>query len=278
MPRSLLSFIIVVYSGLRGQAVGVAHEQLDSTSAETRTRSRHSTGASEHTEAKPGISKYEFKTAVPNHMFGVHVIYIEFVGARGSDVKMVPVKAGQYCVNGAKKSTRNQKSFSGLVKKHGPGWYLACSPPQPKVGQLLYAITAPTKVNEIKIKWSRPKYAPGLEIYRDGKLLLKETKNRGEKGTPTPVTYSYRLGPKKKKGAGKWAIVNHDCQCIKGRQRLAVAKSPKDCQRKLDKAGARFGYMIQSARNAAGGECYKASTCDLCMSSPDKTITVLGKN
>ena len=137
-------------------------------------------------------STYTFEIAVAHaSTIGLHIQEIEFVGAALSDVTVVPPVAGDYCADGNLQSDRNQQPFSVLVD--GGGTWACNVPTTGLVGQVMFAISAPTDVTELNIQYSRPVYAPGWKIYRDGAEVLSESANRGTSPTPTPVTFSYTL-------------------------------------------------------------------------------------
>merc|ERR1712100_547344 len=75
---------------------------------------------------------------------------------------------------------------------------ISCNKPTTSwVGKTVFQIMAPSNVAQLKITYVRPLYAPGWKIYRDGKLVYSEDKNRGSSKTPNPVTYSYTLSGEK---------------------------------------------------------------------------------
>ena len=122
----------------------------------------------------------------------------------GSVAYVVPPVTGGYCtkrLNGALVADRNDAPFDTLVDgnkwdsaKPSSTWGIAChQPTEGWIGKTVLEIMAPKAVTELKIEYSRPLYAPGWKIYRDGALVFSEASNRGTSRTPAPATYSYAL-------------------------------------------------------------------------------------
>jgi hypothetical protein len=61
------------------------------------------------------------------------------------------------------------------------------------IGDVIFTITSPTKVNQFDISYQRPTYAPGWIIKENGVVVLTETANRGGDLEPTPITYNYTI-------------------------------------------------------------------------------------
>ena len=61
------------------------------------------------------------------------------------------------------------------------------------VGDKIFTVTSPTKVSSFEIAYQRPVYAPGWIIKENDVQVIKETTNRGNGTTPSPVTYTYTI-------------------------------------------------------------------------------------
>jgi hypothetical protein len=72
------------------------------------------------------------------------------------------------------------------------GTMAAYNDPQTK-GEKFMTITLKTRPKKFTIRYGRPLYAPGWIIKENGKEIIKETSNRGNEGTPTPIEYDYVL-------------------------------------------------------------------------------------
>ena len=60
-------------------------------------------------------------------------------------------------------------------------------------GDKLFTITSDKPVHMMKIKYMRPRYAPGWTIKENGIVRFEDRRNHGSNMTPTPVTYTYTL-------------------------------------------------------------------------------------
>ena len=56
-----------------------------------------------------------------------------------------------------------------------------------------FTITTDKKVKEIEITWHRPTYAPAIMIKENGKEVVKDTSNHGNKLTPSPYPVKYTI-------------------------------------------------------------------------------------
>ena len=131
------------------------------------------------------MSDYTFEVSVKaSSSIGLHINEVEFVGAQVKPFVVsgiVPDRGGPPA-----------KSLSTLLDGTNTG--IAYDNPA-EVGTVPFVIRAPTDIKTIKITHTRPLYAPGWRILRDGVETLKETANRGGSMNPNPVTYTYELNP-----------------------------------------------------------------------------------
>jgi len=129
------------------------------------------------------MSDYTFEVSVKaSSLIGLHINEVEFVGAQVKPFVVsgiVPDRGGNLA-----------KSLSTLLDGTNTG--IAYDNPA-EVGTVPFVIRAPTDIKTIKITHTRPLYAPGWRILRDGVETLKETANRGGSMNPNPVTYTYEL-------------------------------------------------------------------------------------
>ena len=56
-----------------------------------------------------------------------------------------------------------------------------------------FTITTDKKVKEIEITWHRPTFTPAIMIKENGKEVVKDTSNHGNKLTPSPYPVKYEI-------------------------------------------------------------------------------------
>ena len=136
-------------------------------------------------EAKP--FKYEFivkhldyLATVPQHGIAAHIYNVKLYDFNDTLIKTVTNNDIEIDVQPTHKV--NQDDHLGDWKSNTYS-----------VGDRLFTITSDKPVHMMKIKYMRPRYAPGWTIKENGIVRFEDMRNHGTNMTPTPVTYTYTL-------------------------------------------------------------------------------------
>ena len=139
---------------------------------------------------------YEFIVNVQNdHTLRLHLGDIKIDGVRPDASQVViEIPPNRYMCH--RPDDCESDDTLGYIDAQGPNTWSAWDEEGEAVyglGDVIFTVTSPTKVNKFEISYQRPMYAPGWIIKENGAVVLTETANRGGESTPTPVTYTYTI-------------------------------------------------------------------------------------
>jgi hypothetical protein len=140
---------------------------------------------------------YEFIVNVHNeHSLRLHLADIKVDGIRPDSSQVtINVQPNRY-ICGTKTDECETTETLGYIDAAGDMTWSAWDEEDDVVytlGDTIFTITSPTKVNQFDISYQRPTYAPGWIIKENNVVVLTEDQNRGGDLEPTPVTYTYEI-------------------------------------------------------------------------------------
>jgi hypothetical protein len=140
---------------------------------------------------------YEFIVNVHNESsLRLHLADIKVDGIRPSSSQVtLNVQPNRY-ICGSKTDECETTETLGYIDPAGDMTWSAWDEEDEVVytlGDVIFTITSPTKVNQFDISYARPIYAPGWIIKENGVVVLTEFQNRGGDLEPIPVTYNYTI-------------------------------------------------------------------------------------
>jgi len=133
--------------------------------------------------APPTEYKYEFIVEHPHHStIGHHINDVLIDGAAPPSGSLVLTKSPD----------RDNTGPLSSIWDADPGTLVTYNEQEPK-GSKFMTITLKTRPKKFTIRYGRPLYGPGWLIKENGKEIIKETSNRGNESTPSPIEYDYVL-------------------------------------------------------------------------------------
>jgi hypothetical protein len=126
---------------------------------------------------------YDFIVNIPHHAsIGHHI----------NDVLVDGVKPPAGSVSLYAPPDRNDTTLESHIWDGDQGTMVAYNDRQPE-GSKFMTITLKSRPTKFTIRYGRPLYAPGWIIKENGVEIIRETANRGNAQTPSPIEYDYML-------------------------------------------------------------------------------------